>query len=141
MTLDNLVFTSGTLWIGPPPAHGASQRSAVQPSSVGKIGLSTAKHPKVFNFLCLAVDTFRNDTSGYTPELKWSVLKVSTAKTGRQSLYNTYRYYLTWSVLKVSTAQGIIAGRLWAVAVTVRIGGRVATSVMGGHHYFGGLDS
>src|ERR1700722_7841256 len=66
--------------------------------------VSTAKHPQVFNFLCLAVDTFRNDTSGYTPELKWS----ATAKTGRQSLYNTYRYYLRWSVLKVSTAQGII---------------------------------
>ena len=41
------------------------------------------------------------------PELKWSVLKVSTAKTEQQSLYDTYRYYLRWSVLKVSTAQGI----------------------------------
>src|SRR5882762_7891448 len=40
-------------------------------------------------------------------ELKWSVLKVSTAKTEQQSLYDTYRYYLRWSVLKVSTAQGI----------------------------------
>ena len=35
--------------------------------------------------------------------VKWSVLKVSTAKTGRQSLYDTAVYYLKWSVLKVST--------------------------------------
>jgi hypothetical protein len=66
----------------------------------------------------LAVDTFRNDTSGYTTELKWSVLKVSTAKTGRQSLYNTYRYYLRWSVLKVSTAQGIYEAALHLRSVT-----------------------
>jgi hypothetical protein len=46
--------------------------------------------------------------SGMTPQdnigVKWSVLKVSTAKTGRQSLYDTVVYYLKWSVLKVSTA-------------------------------------
>ena len=73
--------------------------------------VSTAKHPQVFNFLCLAVDTFRNDTSGYTPELKWSVLKVllkvSTAKTGCHGSVSKIPYYLRGSVLKVSTAQGI----------------------------------
>jgi hypothetical protein len=59
----------------------------------------------------LAVDTFRNDTSGYTPELKWSVLKVllkvSTAKTGCHGSVSKIPYYLRGSVLKVSTAQGI----------------------------------
>ena len=59
----------------------------------------------------MAVDTFRNDTSGYTPELKWSVLKVllkvSTAKTGCHGSVSKIPYYLRGSVLKVSTAQGI----------------------------------
>jgi hypothetical protein len=63
----------------------------------------------------LAVDTFRNDTSGYTPELKWSVLKVllkvSTAKTGCHGSVSKILYYLRGSVLKVSTAQGIQLGQ------------------------------
>jgi hypothetical protein len=71
-----------------------------------KSGRPLKEHQTLFS-----VDTFRNDTSGYTPELKWSVLKVllkvSTAKTGCHGSVSKIPYYLRGSVLKVSTAQGI----------------------------------
>ena len=41
------------------------------------------------------------------PELKWSVLKVLTAKAAVTPRHGKVSYYLKWSVRKVLTAQGI----------------------------------